>query len=1174
MMPLDRWLARELAPDIAHALGPHGPRAPRPHAAGRDRAPPGRARVGPEESCDAPLGALDPRALVRALRAGLRPRDEAARHRPHRELLRLGRPGDPHPDRGARLPGSRPPRDAGRAGRGADRRGGRAARTAGRPPRHPGEAAAGISSRCGASSPRSAREIDVVNTHSSTDSWLTALACATLARAPPIVRTRHVSTTIRNRPTTRWLYTRATAHIVTTGEALRRQLARDNGVPLDHMTSVPTGIDLARFVPGDADRARARASACRRDRRSASSRRCATGRAMTCCSTRSRATAPRGTAGTSSSSATAPTAIASTRSSRALGLVDAHPLRRTAGRRRAMAAGARSLRAALMGRGGRAAGDPAGDGLRSSGRLDHGRRDHRGRRPMATTGLIVPPRDVACARRRARAAARRRRRCGRASAARVVRARMRGFRHRADARLDGSRVSRRDRRGALTMCGIAGYFGRRVSSPASVERMMAALRQRGPDAEHMRFWDAALRRRRPRAERAPAHAAVDHRPAAGGRPADGQRRGRRLDRLQRRGLRLGRGRARRCRRPATCFRTRSDTEFILHAYEHWGIDCVARLRGMFAFAILDLRRRALYVVRDRLGLKPVVYAHRDDGFAFASTTRALLPWLPREARGFSAEGIDAYLAHRTIPAPRTIFRRSRGCPRALAALRPRDRSVETREYWRPEPSAEPWLATLRRGNPDAHGRRPAARALPLVGRRLARDRLPARGDGLQLGCRASPRRSRARRSTSRDSRAPRRTGWAFPNLAVTIPTGIAADFERLVADLDEPFADPSCVPTWYLARETTRHVKVVLGGDGGDELFGGYKRYAKHLRTRWRRGLVRAAVCARPPAIGGSGWQRAIEELRLDWRAAYALRFSGFTPGERAFLAPEAAPPAHYWRMPAADGADLPALLEIDRLNYLPDYILRKADLCTMAHGLEMRAPFLDHRFVGAVMALPHADALHDASAPAARAGDGARSAISIPSRARSAGSIRRSPDGSRAISRRGCPGIGARLGALSHGMLSASRDRRVRRRVARRRRSASPSRCCSSCCSTPRSRQLAALCGAAARLTASVIMTGGGSRTACGGVDPEVLLRPRRRCPIPPSAYHRRGMSVALAFACLFVATPAVPPSALVPLGRARSRRARDVRLRRLARADRAAAQGRMVGVDHRRRRLGRLRA
>jgi glycosyltransferase involved in cell wall biosynthesis len=101
-------------------------------------------------------------------------------------------------------------------------------------------------------------QIDVLNTHSSTDSWLVALACATVSGAPPIVRTRHVSTTISNRPTTRWLYTHATAHIVTTGEALRRQLARDNGVPLERMTSIPTGIDLSRFVPGDATAARVR----------------------------------------------------------------------------------------------------------------------------------------------------------------------------------------------------------------------------------------------------------------------------------------------------------------------------------------------------------------------------------------------------------------------------------------------------------------------------------------------------------------------------------------------------------------------------------------------------------------------------------------------------------------------------------------------------------------------------------------------------------------------------------------------------------------------------------------------------------------------------------------------------------------------------------------------------
>ena len=107
-------------------------------------------------------------------------------------------------------------------------------------------------------------EFDVINTHSSTDSWLTAIACATLRAPPPIVRTRHVSTAINNKISTRWLYEKATAHIVTTGEALRQQLHRDNGYALDRMTSVRTGIDLTRFRP--VDRANARAQLGLNDR--------------------------------------------------------------------------------------------------------------------------------------------------------------------------------------------------------------------------------------------------------------------------------------------------------------------------------------------------------------------------------------------------------------------------------------------------------------------------------------------------------------------------------------------------------------------------------------------------------------------------------------------------------------------------------------------------------------------------------------------------------------------------------------------------------------------------------------------------------------------------------------------------------------------------------------------
>jgi asparagine synthase (glutamine-hydrolysing) len=503
------------------------------------------------------------------------------------------------------------------------------------------------------------------------------------------------------------------------------------------------------------------------------------------------------------------------------------------------------------------------------------------------------------------------------------------------------------------MCGIAGFFGLRTIAPVAIERMMAALRQRGPDAEHQVFFTPSLERTEGAAPNALLHtrlSIIDPRPVAD-QPMSNERgdvwiiyNGEVYDWaadaavLQEAGYR---------------FRTRSDTEFILHAYEHWGVDCVKRLRGMFAFAIVDLTRRAVYVFRDRLGLKPVVYAHRDDGFAFASTVRALLPWLPREARGFAADGIDAYLAHRTIPAPRTAFAAIRRLPPAhylhydLAGS-----ALAMHEYWRPAPEPAPWLDTF-----DAAIRMRTVADRPLgvflssgIDSTAIACRLAAMGmNRLQSFTAAFP-------GTPFDESAEVRVTagrLGFPNLAVDIPQRIADDFPRLVADLDEPFADPSCVPTWYLARETTRHVKVVLGGDGGDELFGGYKRYAKHLRTSWRRRIVLSGL-ALPRGIAGGGWQRAAEELRLSWRSAYALRFSGLTPGERAFLAPEFAPPAHYWRLPACSApAELGTLLEIDRLNYLPDYILRKADLTTMAHGLEMRAPFLDHRFVGAVMALP-----------------------------------------------------------------------------------------------------------------------------------------------------------------------------------------------------------------------------
>jgi asparagine synthase (glutamine-hydrolysing) len=191
-----------------------------------------------------------------------------------------------------------------------------------------------------------------------------------------------------------------------------------------------------------------------------------------------------------------------------------------------------------------------------------------------------------------------------------------------------------------------------------------------------------------------------------------------------------------------------------------------------------------------------------------------------------------------------------------------------------------------------------------------------------------------------------------PNHRVSIPTSITSDFEQIIEDLDEPFADPSAFPMWHLSRETTRHVKVVLGGDGGDELFAGYKRIARHLRSRWR-GSLRLPL-PRFPDPTGRGLRKWCDRMRMGWLPSYVTAFSGMTPGQRLFLQPDGLRVAdHAWRMPDLQGLSArEQLLEVDLLNYLPEYILRKGDLCTMAHGLELRLPLLDHRWVGCVLSM------------------------------------------------------------------------------------------------------------------------------------------------------------------------------------------------------------------------------
>ncbi len=491
------------------------------------------------------------------------------------------------------------------------------------------------------------------------------------------------------------------------------------------------------------------------------------------------------------------------------------------------------------------------------------------------------------------------------------------------------------------MCGIGGFFTERAIAAPVAAAIRQALRPRGPDAEHTAgFLNNCLFHAR--------LSIIDPRPVAD-QPMMNERgdvwivyNGEVYDWASA---------ADELRAAGATFRTRSDTEFILRGYEAWGIDrLLERLRGMFAFAILDARQGKVFLARDRMGEKPLVYSFVNRELVFGSVVRAVLPFLSPDQRKLSAQGIDAFLAHRYVPAPRTVFDNIQRLENGhYLAFDLGTRRLDKRCYWRPAPEEGSWLEAL---DESVRMRTIADRPLgvflsggidsTIVASRLAEQRLTR----YRTYTAAFPGSDMDESAAAGETAA----ALGLPNTPITIPASLEADFARIVAALDEPFADPSSFPTWYLAREVSREVKVVLAGDGGDELFAGYKRVAKHLRTAWR-GSLTMPIALRPALTGG----KLAAELSMDWRSAYSLRFSGFAPAQRAFLQDLSALSfTVYWRQPDVEAKTaIEHLMAVDFANYLPEYILRKSDLCTMAHGLEARAPFLDHRFVQRLMAVP-----------------------------------------------------------------------------------------------------------------------------------------------------------------------------------------------------------------------------
>src|SRR5215210_5024915 len=418
------------------------------------------------------------------------------------------------------------------------------------------------------------------------------------------------------------------------------------------------------------------------------------------------------------------------------------------------------------------------------------------------------------------------------------------------------------------------------------------------------------------------------------------------------------------------FRTHGDTEVLLHLYEEHGEHFADRLRGMFALAIWDARRRRLVLARDRFGIKPLYYRTDAGELAFASELRAL----PRGEIDLDAVG--AFLAFNSIPAPLTIFRETRKLPPGHV-LSWQDGRLELTRYARPAPVS---ATEIRRDDEAELTEELRARLRDSVRAHLVAD-VPV-GVLLSGGIDSCVLAALAARETAE----PVRTftiGFEERSFDETADARAVAeqyrtdhhelvlrpDAARLLPALadafDEPFADSSALPTYLVSELAASHVKVALSGEGGDELFGGYYTYAADvLALRFGR----LAPLARPLVERLPSSSR---RASFDYKAKRFVRGAALPPLERhhawkEIFSPDARAELTVQRSPfdpvdllrdryrETEGAELLARLQdVDLGIYLVDDLLVKTDRASMAHSLEARVPYLDPVVAGLAQALP-----------------------------------------------------------------------------------------------------------------------------------------------------------------------------------------------------------------------------
>lgn len=415
------------------------------------------------------------------------------------------------------------------------------------------------------------------------------------------------------------------------------------------------------------------------------------------------------------------------------------------------------------------------------------------------------------------------------------------------------------------------------------------------------------------------------------------------------------------------FRTGGDTETLLAVYLRDGVEGVTKLRGQFAYAVFDARSEELHLVRDRLGVLPLYYYLDDEVFAFASEIKALLPVIGRPE--VDRASLHDYLAHRSVPAPHTLVKGVRKVPQGHRLTLGRDGQVRLRAYWRlPESGARhvrPEEAVRLVGEAlDASIADALVADVPVgaylsggIDSSLIAALVAEARDGAGLHTFSAGFGDERVDETRWARRVAGLVGSEHHEVTVT-----AEDFRDSWAKLswhrDAPLSEPADVAVFRLAELARREVKVVLSGEGSDELFGGYPKYEYAGLTRFA-GLApgRGAVLSRLERALPASKARLGVALRAlaEPTAAERMRgwFAPFTTGERASLlggpSPRAVPEA-YTR---GRGDALRRMLYADSHAWLADNLLERGDRMSMAASLELRPPFLDHRLVELAFSLP-----------------------------------------------------------------------------------------------------------------------------------------------------------------------------------------------------------------------------